>query len=191
LGRFFAKSGEGIGLNVIETSAFRAGVAVNWMQGYDDDEAPDGLSEVKDALGARVFAAVRLKGTVATLAGTKAVTESERGLLINASLAYPFAVTKRLMVVPSLGATWADEDYMVSYFGVEASEAATSSFNRYTPRASLRDASFRLSAKYLISDKISVVALAGVTHLLGDAADSPFVERQTQPLGFIGLTYTF
>ena len=191
VGRFFAKSGEGIGFDVVETPAFRAGIAVNWMQGYDEDEAPDGLKEVKDALGARLFASVRFKGTVATLAGTKAVTESERGLLINASLAHPFALTRRLTVVPSLGVSWADEDYMVGYFDVDASEAATSRFARYTPEASMRDVSFRLSARYLVTDKVSFVALAGVTHLLGDAADSPFVERQTQPLGFIGLTYTF
>ena len=191
LGRFFAKSGEGIGFNVLETPTFRAGMAVNWMTGYDQDEAPAGLNEVKDALGARLFASVRFKGTVATLAGTKAVTESERGLLINASLAYPIPLNKRLVIVPSLGASWADDDYMVSYFGVDASEAVTSRFSQYQPQSGLKDVSFRLSASYLMTDKISVVAFAGVTHLLGDAADSPFVERQTQPLGLIGLTYTF
>ena len=191
LGRFFAKSGEGIGFDVIESPTFRAGVALNWMQGYDEDEAPDGLSEVKDALGARMFASLRFNGVVATLAGTKAITESERGLLVNASLAYPIHLTRRLTVLPSLGATWADDDYMVAYFGVDASEAATSRFAQYQPKGGLRDVSFRLSASYLITDKINVVAFAGVSHLLGDAADSPFVERQTQPLGLIGLTYTF
>jgi len=191
LGRFFAKSGEGIGLNAIETKTFRAGVTVNWMQGYDAEDAPDGLNEVKDALGARVFASVRFKAAVATIAGTKAVTESERGLLINASLAYPIRVTKRLAIVPSVGATWADDDYMVSYFGVDPSEAALSRFDPYRPESGFRDLSFRLAASYLISDKITAVAFAGVTHLLGDAADSPFVERQTQPLGLVGLTYTF
>ncbi|MDY6948300.1 MAG: MipA/OmpV family protein [Pseudomonadota bacterium] len=191
LGRFFARSGEGIGLNAIETETFRAGVTVNWMQGYDAEDAPVGLNEVKDALGARVFASVRLKAAVATIAGTKAVTESERGLLINASLAYPIRVTKRLAIVPSVGAAWADDDYMVSYFGVDPSEAAVSAFDPYRPESGFRDVSFRLAASYLITDRITAVAFAGVTHLLGDAADSPFVERQTQPLGLVGLTYTF
>lgn len=191
IGRFFAKSGEGIGYDFIGTPALRAGVAVNWMQGYDRDDAPAGLNEVKDALGARVFASMRIKGAVATVAGTKAVTESERGLLINANLAYPISSTSRLTIVPSLGAAWADDDYMESYFGVDAAEAAASRFNQYLPQGGMRDVSFRLSASYRVTEKMSFVTFAGVSHLLGDAADSPFVERKTQLLGLIGLAYTF
>jgi len=190
-GRFFARSGEGIGLDAIETQTFRAGLAVNWMQGYDDDDAPRGLDEVKDALGARLFASVRFKGTVTTVAATKAITESERGLLLNASLARPVPLTSRLTIVPSIGTTWADEDYMVSYFGVDPAEAAVSGFSPYRPGSGFKDASFRLAASYRITNKTSIVAFAGVTHLLGDAADSPFIERKTQPLGLVGLTYSF
>ena len=190
-GRFFARSGEGIGLDVIEAKTFRAGVALNWMQGYDDDEAPRGLDEVKDALGARVFASVRFKGTAATLAATKAITETERGLLLNASLARPISITKRLTIVPSIGATWTDEDYMVSYFGVDQTETAASGFSPYRPGSGFKDVSFRLAGSYRITDRTSIVAFAGITHLLGDAADSPFIERRTQPLGLVGLTYTF
>jgi len=190
-GRFFARVGEGIGFNVIETPDFKTGVSVNWMQGYDSSDAPEGIGEVKDALGARVFVSARFRGTVTTLAATQAVTESERGLLVNASLAYPCQATRRLTIIPSLGVTWANEKYMTGYFGVNTSQAAASGFSQYQPSAGLKDISFRINARYGITDKVSLLGSVGVTHLLDTAADSPFVEEPTQPVALIGLTYTF
>lgn len=81
-GRFFAKVGEGIGVNVIETPTFTAGASVNWVQGYDGDDVPMGIDGVDSALGARLFASARFEGVTATLAATQAVTDANRGLLV-------------------------------------------------------------------------------------------------------------
>jgi outer membrane protein len=50
---------------------------------------------------------------------------------------------------------------------------------------------FRVAVSYRITDHIGALGSIGVTHLLREAADSPFVERQTQPVAFMALTYTF
>lgn len=190
-GRFFARLGDGIGANVIETPTIAAGVALNWMQGYDSDDVPDGIKGVDVALGVRVFLSVRYEGAVATLAATQAVTDTDRGLVVNASLAYPFTVTERLTITPSIGTSWANETYMDSYFGVDASEAAASGLGRYEPSNGFKDISFLASARYRITDSIALVGSVGVTHLLGEAAESPIVKRKTQPIALLGLTYTF
>ena len=192
LGRFFARTGEGIGFNVLTGNRFTAGVSLNWIQGYDADDVPIGINEVDDALGARVFVSARLKGAIATLAATQAVTESDRGMLVNASFAYPIRATSRLMISPSLGATWGNEKYLNGYFGVDAPESAASGFNFYSPRGNgFRDVSLRVGVAYRITDKVTAVGSFGVTHLLDKAADSPLVERTTQPIGLVGLTYSF
>lgn len=54
-GRWFARTGEGIGVTVIDSAALTAGISVNWMRGYDEDDVPEGIEEVDDALGARFF----------------------------------------------------------------------------------------------------------------------------------------
>lgn len=190
-GRFFARLGDGVGVNVIETPTIAAGVALDWMWGYDGDDVPDGIDGVDGALGVRVFLSVRYEGAVATLAATQAVTDTDRGLVVNASLAYPLSVTERLTITPSLGTSWANETYMDGYFGVDASEAAASGLGQYKPASGFKDVSFLASARYRITDSIAVVGSVGVTHLLGEAADSPIVERKTQPIGLLGLTYTF
>ncbi|MGQ9371121.1 MipA/OmpV family protein [Azospirillum sp. ST 5-10] len=191
VGRFFAKTGEGIGVTVIETPTFTAGASVNWVQGYDGDDVPDGIDGVDSALGARLFASARVRGAVATLAATQAVTDTDRGLLVNAGLAYPIHATGRLTITPMLGLTWANQRYMQGYFGIDRSEAAASGLDRYDPASGFRDASFRVAANYRITDSISAVGAIGVARLLGDAADSPLVERPTQPTALFGLTYTF
>lgn len=190
-GRFFAKFGDGIGVNVIETPIFTAGVSVNWMPGYDDDDVPEGVQGVDTALGARLFGTVRFKGVVATLAATQAITEKERGLLINAGFAYPISVTERLKITPSLGTSWANGKYINGYFGVDSSEAAASGLARYEPTSGFKDISFRLNASYRITDSINAVGSVGLIHLLDKAGDSPIVKRQTQPLALMGITYTF
>ncbi|MEN2977992.1 MipA/OmpV family protein [Tistrella bauzanensis] len=190
-GRLFAKVGDGIGVHIIRAPRFTAGIAVNWMQGYDQDDVPAGLNGVDDALGARLFVSGRYRGAVATLAVTQAVTETDRGMLISAGLGYPVQATDRLTITPSLGATWANARYMTSYFGVDASEAAASGFDRYTPTSGFKDISLRVSASYRITDSIRAVGSVGATQLLGDAADSPFVEQKAQPIALMGLTYTF
>lgn len=190
-GRFFAKVGDGIGVTIIETSTFTAGASVNWMQGYDEDDVPKGIHGVDTALGARLFASARFKGLVTTLAATQAVTDKERGLLINVGVAYPISVTERFKITPGLGASWANGKYMNGYFGIDSSEAARSGLARYEPTGGFKDVTFRINASYRITDSISAVASIGLTHLLGKAGDSPLVERKTQPLGLVGMTYSF
>lgn len=190
-GRFFAKTSDGIGVNIVETSTFTAGAGVDWMEGYDDDDVPAGIRGVDGALGARIFVSARFDGLVATLAATQAMTESDRGLLIDAGLAYPIHATGRLTITPSIGTTWANEKYMNGYFGIDAAEAAASGLARYEPTNGFKDVSFRIGARYRITDSVSAVGAVGVTHLLGEAADSPFVEEKTQPTALMGLTYSF
>ncbi|WP_142846176.1 MipA/OmpV family protein [Telmatospirillum sp. J64-1] len=191
VGRFFARGVDEIGVNVVDTPRFKAGASVSWMHGYDSDDVPEGIDGVDDALGARLFVSTQFRGAVARLTATQAVTETDRGLLVNASLAYPIRTNERLTITPSLGTTWANAKYMDSYFGVDAPEAAASGLRRHNPSSGFKDIFFRISASYRITDSISALGSIGVTHLLGDAADSPFVEQKTQPLALMGLTYTF
>lgn len=191
IGRFFATVGEGIGFNIVQTPSVTAGVSANWMQGYDSDDVPAGIRGVDDALGARVFVSARYNGAIVTLAATQAVTDTDRGLLVNAGLAYPLHVTERLALTPGLGITWANGRYMDSYFGIDPSESAASGLDRYRAASGLRDVSFRIGASYRLTDSLTAVGMLGVAHLLGEASRSPLVERKTQPMAAFGLTYAF
>lgn len=70
-GRFFARTSDGIGFNIIETPQYTLGASVTWMRGYDEKDVPDGIGKLSSALGGRVFASTRLMGAVGTLSVTQ------------------------------------------------------------------------------------------------------------------------
>lgn len=190
-GHFFANTGDGIGFTVYESPQFIAGAALNWMNGYDDDDVPTGIEEVDGSLGVSLFVATELYGFEGKLAATQAVTETDRGLLIEAGIGYPIHVTDRLVLSPGIGTSWANGKYMDGYFGINASEAAASGLTFYEPSGGFRDVEASITARYRITDSISAMGLIGVTQLVGDAADSPLVEDETSLKAVLGVSYTF
>jgi outer membrane protein len=190
-GRFFARTRDGIGVDLVDMPRFTMGVGLNWMQGYDRDDVPDGIGKLSSALGGKVFMSTRMGDVVATLSATQALTKRERGLLVNAQLSYPYEVTGRLSIIPSVSVNWGNAKYMNSYFGVDASRAADSGLPRYEPSAGFKDASFRIAANYQFNKSWSAVSAVGVSRLFNKAGDSPFVQRQMQLRALVGLTYTF
>ncbi len=190
-GRFFARTGDGIGLNLVRTPGLTVGAGVNWMPGYRRKDVPDGIGKLSDALGGKIFVSTRLADAVLTLSATQAMTKSERGLLANARLSYPYSVTGRFKIIPSVAVNWANAKYMGSYFGVSAGQSAASGLGQYKPSAGFKDASVRLAVSYDVNKNWSVTGAVGASRLLGDAADSPLVKRKTQLQGVVGVVYAF
>lgn len=191
LGRFFIRNGDGIGMNVITGNHFTAGAALKLMRGYDSDDVPAGIDELDREVGARLFIKSNLNGAIGTLSATQAISDSDRGLLLEANLQYPMAISHRLVLTPGIGTTWASEDYMGSYFGISSHEAAASGLDRYSPDSGFKDIYARLRARYRLTERVNVLGSVGLTHLVGEAADSPLVEQDTQLVSFVGLAYTF
>lgn len=80
---------------------------------------------------------------------------------------------------------------MQTYYGVNASQSAASGFTRYDAGAGIYAWSTNLDWTHKLTQRWSVVAGAGVTQLMGDAADSPIVQRKTSPTGSLKVTYSF
>lgn len=140
-GPFFLNLGEGLGLNVIDTPGFRAGVSVVPMAGYDDDEVPVGIGELDFGAGARGFVSGALGRMTGMLAVTIPFAGDAEGMFVDGEVGYPVPLSDRLVMVPSLGATWADEDYLGRYFGVNAEQSAASGLPVYRPSSGFQDVS--------------------------------------------------
>jgi outer membrane protein len=190
-GRFFAKTGVGIGMNLYEDSRFTIGASVNWMNGYEAEDAPAGIGEVKDALGGRVFVTTRLGGASVTFSATQALTENERGLQLDARVSYPWRATERLTVVPSVTISAGNAKYMNSYFGIDAGRSARSGLAPYTMKGGLKETTVGVLANYKLTDRWALTGGLVAGQLLGDAADSPIVKRKSSATGILGLTYAF
>ena len=190
-GLFFARSGDGLGLNIWQSPQLTIGAGVNMMQGYSESDVPEGIGKLSDTLGARIFASTNAWGAIFTVSATQAISKSERGLVANARVSYPYSISERFKVIPSVSVNWANAKYMKSYFGIDAQQAGRSGLSEYRPSAGFKDVSLRVGFTYDLTKTWSLTGAAGVSRLMGDAADSPLVRRKSQALGALGVAYRF
>ncbi|AFK64410.1 MltA-interacting MipA family protein [Advenella kashmirensis WT001] len=190
-GRFFARSGDGLGLNIWQSPQLTIGAGLNMMDGYSESDVPEGIGKLSDTLGARVFVSTNAWAAILTVSATQAISKSERGLIANARVSYPYSVSERFKVIPSVSVEWANAKYMKSYFGINAQQAARSGLSEYRPSAGFKDVSLRVGFSYELTKTWSITGAAGVSRLMGDAADSPLVRRKSQAVGALGVAYRF
>lgn len=190
-GRFFVNFQDGIGANLVDSGDVTVGVGLTPVGGYRAKDAPDGIGKLSLGLGGRGFVKLRQGGFEATLAATKVITGNTGGVIADASLAYPITASNKLTLIPSIGTTWADRKHNNRYFGVTAAQSAASGLPQYRAGSGLVDAKAGLTVVYRLTDRIGVMAVGGVSSLLGDAKDSPIVHHKTQPYGLFAVTYSF
>ncbi|WP_334185968.1 MipA/OmpV family protein [Novosphingobium sp.] len=188
-GQFFVNLRDGAGVKAIETRDVTLGASVAMTQGYRRRDVPDGVRGVDFGAGARIFGSFRAGGVTATIGGTRGFAGGTRGVTVDGSLAYPVAVSTRVMLIPAAIVTWANGKYNDRYFGISAREAAASGLSQFEAGSGFKDASGTLTIVYRLTDRLSASATGGVTSLLGDVKNSPLVEHKTQPSGFLALTY--
>lgn len=97
----------------------------------------------------------------------------------------------RLTLGPRL--SFADNDYMQTYYGVTSLQSATSGLRRFDAGSGLQSASIAGSIRYKWSEQWATLGYAEVGRLLGDAEKSPIVDRGSDTTLTVGaaLTYTF
>ena len=92
---------------------------------------------------------------------------------------------------PIASATFADNNYMDAYFGVNASQSARSGLPEYEAKAGLKRVDLKASVTYMFNENWLVTGAAGAGLLMGDAKDSPIVKDDIQPFAMLGLSYRF
>lgn len=188
----FLDTGQGLGVNVINTPTIRLGAAV-WMRGGRDEDDGDrlrGLGDIDTAVQARIFSRVTL-GPVdlgATLARDFGGSD---GFTVNLNLSSTFRITERLRITPGIGTMIADNRYMQTWFGVSPVQSARSGLAAFDAGAGFVSVGASLRAAYSLTEHWTLAAAVRVEHLVGDAADSPITERRTAPGAMFLVNYRF
>lgn len=190
-GRFFANLRDGIGANLVDTDLVTVGASITYTQGYRSKDVPAGVGAVNFGAGARGFVSFHDKGVVLTLGATQGFAGGTKGLVADASLAYPIPLTRRLTIIPTVGTTWANAKFNNRYFGIDTAQAAASGLSTYAPGAGFKDVSGSLTTTYRLTNHIMLSASGVVTTVLGNDGRSPLVVHKTQPAGFLSVAYRF
>jgi MipA family protein len=119
---------------------------------------------------------------------------NDNGFLASVRGLYGSRLTERWRFDASVGSTWASEDYMSSYFGIDAADAARSGLDQFSADEGFKDVSFGGGLSYRLFERLSVSVLANYTRLIDDAEDSPVVDDAGDENQFFGgalVNYTF
>ena len=125
------------------------------------------------------------------------------GMVVSPSISYFTPLSRAMAASISVSAEWADEDFQDYYYGVRDVDyigPGAAPLTEFDPDGGgFTKAGVNLLLGYDLDGDIAngglvLVAIAGYSRVLGDAADTPFTDvrgSKDQLLGAIGLGYTF
>ncbi|WP_084085511.1 MipA/OmpV family protein [Cupriavidus sp. USMAA2-4] len=193
----FLSTGEGLGINLVSTPHWRAGIALSYDLGRRSEDDPGhlhGLPNLNPAPEAKLFAEyvvsksfplvlrVDARRTLAPDDGWTADIGAYLPLPGSSETFYWFAG-------PTV--TLADSRYMARRFGIDAAQAASSGYAPYSPGGGIKSAGFGVSTVYYLNKHWFATADVALSRLLGAAANSPLAAN---PLGLAidaSLNYEF
>jgi len=180
---------------------FRIGAGLTFDAGRKDhsssgifesgDDRLKGLGTINAALGLRGFASYRLGPVNFDLSATKFTGRQNDGVVASVGASLPLPLTKQLIVMPHVRASWANGNTMQTYFGVTAAQASASIFPPFNAGSGIRDVRGGVNLIYRFTPHWFVAGDTSVTRLMGDAARSPISISDTNVMITTMIGYRF
>jgi outer membrane scaffolding protein for murein synthesis (MipA/OmpV family) len=155
------------------------------------DDRLKGLGKIDASVGYQVFASYRLWRIDLDATAIKYDGNQNKGLVVRAGAALPVHLTNRLVITPHVGAQWANDRTMQTYFGVSDEQALRSGFARFDARGGVSGVTGGLKANYAITNHWFAMADVSTTALMGDAKHSPLSFSNSATIAFTAIGYHF
>jgi outer membrane scaffolding protein for murein synthesis (MipA/OmpV family) len=183
-----------VGIGVVNVGGLSFGPAVGYRFDREEDDG-DRLRNLGDIDGGFLvggFARYDLKPFyVRGSYLTQVSGEEDAGGIFRFQGGADFHVSPQLLLKTFAAVEWADDDYMQTYFGVTAAQSAASGLTRFDPSSGAKSFHLGATAEYEVFPTWTVHAGVEYVQLLGDAADSPITEDESQVVARLGLSKSF
>jgi outer membrane scaffolding protein for murein synthesis (MipA/OmpV family) len=193
-GRFVKLMGPNLKVNLLANKQFSLGPVLNYRPERDDvdNDRVDDMKKVDAALEAGVFGGVNIDNLLFGLELLADVSDEHDGFLAQANAGYKWQATPDLTLTPGVFVTYADSDYMDTYFSIDASNRGGSGLPNYSADSGFKDVGINLVAHYTPWEKWGIMGLFSYKALLNDAKDSPIVDDEGDDKQFtLGLMATY
>jgi len=107
---------------------------------------------------------------------------------------YDIPVDEQFRLTLGAHMTWASDDYMETYFGVDSKDSARSGFSKYKASSGIKDTGLSLIGHYKFNKTWGMAGVVNYTRMLNDAEDSPLVKKvgdENQFKAVVAVTYSF
>jgi outer membrane protein len=180
-GMFVKLLGLNLRANLIPSDMWRLGPVYNYRAERDDvdNSAVDDMKQVSDANELGIFGGFVIDNWFVSLEYMADMGDAYDGW-------YSISI--------GASTTYANDDYMQTYFGVSRKDAARSGLDRYNADSGIKDVGIDLGLNWIINQNWSTKGIASYTRLVGDADDdSPVVDEgdEGQFFGAVLVVYTF
>lgn len=187
--------GRSLQANALRTPNLRLGplARIRGKRKDDDNDALNGLGDVDTSVEVGGFLRYRRGPFRFRTLITQDVADGHGGALAEIGVGAQLPLGKPLTLV-MVTTSLATDDYMKSYFGVNAAQSATSGLRTFKADGGVKDVGLSVSSRFPLSGKWSGLMVMRYWHLLGDAADSPIVKdkgEENQFLFAVGSVYRF
>ena len=200
-GRFFlggvpgTPSPAGLGAYLYEDDSWTVGAIVSGdvidPRQESDDARLRGLGDIDPTAHAGLFASYKIGWLTLRASALSDIGGNEQGTIASFDAEATYRPTPRLVLSAGPGVRWANAEHTQTFFGIDAEQAAGSSFTEYTAGGGANLVRFSLGAQYQLTQHWGLGARASAGRLEGDAADSPIVEDKNQNSYALFVSYRF
>jgi MipA family protein len=195
-GMFVNLQGTTAKANLIPSKIWRLGPMYNYRpsRSHVDNSRVDNMKNVSAANELGGFAGFDYHGWFTYLDYLADIGDAYNGWLATARGGYNWVASKSWTLSFGLSTTYADDNYMSTYFGVSAADSARSGLRTYDADAGFKDVGFDLGILCKFTEHWSSRFLGGYKLLIDDADESsPVTEEgsQNQIYGGLLVIYTF
>jgi outer membrane protein len=182
---------DGLGATVLREGPLSFGLVLRPRFGRDQDDNPAlaGMGDIRISGEAGGYVAYLdrewlIRGEVRQGFG------GYSGVVADARLDRVFRPRPDLILSAGPRLSWGNSGFAETFFGVDPSQTQRSGYPVFTPN-DYWFAALAGGATWVVNERWSVIAFGEVGRILGDAADSPLVERGSATQGIVGLTVAY
>jgi MipA family protein len=140
------------------------------------------VDDVDGGLVLGAFATYRTGPLAFSVSYHHQVTGDDTGGLVRFGVEHTSRLSPTVKLTTGIGANYATQEYMDAFFAVPGT---------FAPDAGFKDVYVGATASIDLSDRWSLLLIGRYAHLVGDAANSPIVETESQLYGGLALSYKF
>ncbi len=174
--------------NLLPSRTFKLGPIGQYIRERDnvDNNTVDKLEKVDASFMLGGFFGVDVEHFTASIEAMKDVADGNDGSIVRLRAGYRIPFNRTWILSINGYATWADDNYMSAYFGVNRTNSQRSGLKEYNADSGIKDVGITVPLRYNATEHWSILGVAGYKRLLGDAADSPIVEDEGNENQFYG-----
>jgi len=186
-GMYVSFFGNSLRANLMPDKTWNIGPLVRYRRGRDHvkNNLTDSLKNIDAAVEAGAFVAYKPGKWIFQVSGVHDISDTYDGYLIDLSAGYTFILDPNAILLVMAQGTYADDDYMDTYFSVPG---------RYKADGAIKDVGGTVALQLNLDEHWGLLLGIKYANLLDEAKDSPVVDdggSQAQFLSGLVVNYRF